>query len=78
MRVSVVISKKIAQHTADRHLFKRRIYDIVARATKGEPTKKGTYIFFAKKDAHTVSYAQLRDETRELLDRAFVKPHALV
>lgn len=77
-RVSVVVSKKVAARSVDRHLVKRRVYESVARSEEISP---GVYVFFAKKDAHTISFRELHGEITKLLSdarSAIVKPSQLV
>lgn len=77
-RVSVVVSKKASRRAVDRHLVKRRVYDIAARTKNLSPA---SYVFFAKAGAHEISFTALHDEAAELLARvsyAIVNKHRLV
>lgn len=61
------MSKKVAKRAVDRHLVKRRVYDAFARAGDVPPA---SYVFFAKANAHTILYRDLRAEVGSLLDGA--------
>lgn len=61
---SVVISKKVAKTAPDRHRFKRRIYEIVA---KKPHIPSGLYVFYAKKGATELAFKQLVQEVGMLL-----------
>ncbi|MBP9771408.1 MAG: ribonuclease P protein component [Candidatus Pacebacteria bacterium] len=69
-RASVVVSKKIAKRSVDRHVFKRRVYDAIAQYEKKNPLPAYSYVVFAKRDVHTLSFATLRDEIVSLLTNA--------
>ena len=80
-RTSVVVSKKSTAKATDRHLIKRRIYDAIARIEREAPLIPALYVFFVKKDTHTITYSQLRGEIATLLEQAndsIVKPSRLV
>jgi ribonuclease P protein component len=65
--VSVVVSKKIAKRAVDRHLVKRRVYESVALCEKTRLLPPGGYVFFAKKDAHTIPFKEMHTEVMTLL-----------
>ena len=69
-RISVVVSKKTAKLAVDRHLIKRRVYESVRAFEKTAKLSAGSYVFFAKKDAHTISFKELREEVGTLLQNA--------
>lgn len=69
-RISVVVGKKSAPKATDRHSVKRRIYDALSRAERRTPLPPALYVFFAKQDAHAISYALLSDEIETLLAHA--------
>ena len=80
-RVSVVVSKKTAKLAVDRHLIKRRIYESIARYEKTATLPSGSYVFFAKKDAHTISFKELHEEVSVALSQmndSIVKGRKLV
>lgn len=66
-RFSAVISKKVAVGSPARHLWKRRVYEIIKSLEKDHPLPFGAYVFFAKKDAHKLSYKALTEEIEGLL-----------
>ncbi len=66
-RMSVVVSKKTAKRAVDRHLIKRRVYESIATFEKESTLASGSYVFFAKKDAHSVPFKELNKEVTELL-----------
>ncbi len=68
--VSVVVSKKVAKRSVDRHVVKRRVYDALAQHEKKQTLLPAAYIFFAKRDAHTVPFKVLSGEINILLTDA--------
>jgi ribonuclease P protein component len=69
-RHSIVVSKKTARRAVDRHLIKRRVYESIARHDKAHTLPLGRYVFFAKKDVHTLPFRVLEDEVDLLLREA--------
>lgn len=66
-RFSAVISKKVAKISPSRHTWKRRVYEAVAAYEKTHQIKPASYVFFAKKGAAELSFAELSREVESLL-----------
>ncbi len=68
-KVSVVVSKKVAQKAVDRNLLKRKLYEIAQKLLKNA---KNPYILmvFPKKGATTVEFDQLEKDLSTLFVEA--------
>jgi len=68
-KFSCVVSKKAAKKAVDRNGIKRRCREAVRKTTKstGEHTAPFSFVFYAKKEAMKVSYAEIEKDVRQLL-----------
>ena len=62
-QAAVVVSKKIAKKSVDRHLLKRRALEILAPFVR----QGVSFIVYARKGSETLSFPLLERELRELL-----------
>ena len=65
--MAVVVSKKIAPHSVDRHLLKRRILSIM----RPFHTLHTSLIVYAKAKSNTLPYSTLKSELGDLLKQVF-------
>jgi ribonuclease P protein component len=68
-KVSVVVSKKVAQKATDRNYLKRKMYEIAQKHLKNIE-KPYVLMLFPKKTSTTLSFTDLDKEVREILVRA--------
>ena len=62
-RASVVVSKKVAKKSTDRHLVKRRTHEIITPwVTPGH-----SFVVYARTGCAELTYTELKDELTELL-----------
>jgi ribonuclease P protein component len=65
--VGVVVSKKVAKHSVDRHLLKRQIREIV----RPWITESRAFVLFARTGASTLTFSELEAELTALLHQSF-------
>ena len=63
LKVAIVVSKKTAKKSPDRHLLKRR----VSAAIEENPPAPGLYNIFARKGSQLLSYHDIKTEISTLL-----------
>jgi ribonuclease P protein component len=68
-KYACVVSKKAAARAVDRNAIKRRCREAVRLAAKG-PALSASFVFYAKKEARGVSYAEIAKDIRKLIAQA--------
>jgi len=63
LKVGIIISKKTAKKSTDRHLLKRRISAVVEKIKP----QKAKYMIYARKGSETLTYAKIETEITKLL-----------
>ena len=63
LKVAIIVSKKTAKSSPDRHLLKRRVSSVIEQ----NPPPPGLYSIFARKGSPLLSYAQIEKEISTLL-----------
>lgn len=63
LKVAIVVSKKTAKKSPDRHLLKRRVSAVLEQ----NPPPPGLYNIFARKGSQLLSYQEIKTEISTLL-----------
>jgi ribonuclease P protein component len=63
--IGVVVSKKVARRSVDRHRIKRHVREALKEL--GVPGLNASIVVFARSSSATLSYAAVRDELAHLL-----------
>lgn len=69
-RFAVVVSKKQYSSTADRNLFKRRVFAaLLPHLSSFDRLRFGKYVIFPKNSVDTISYTQITRDIEEFVAR---------
>jgi ribonuclease P protein component len=60
--IGIIVPKKVAKSSVERHLLKRRIREIIREASKLQKLSGATLIVTARKGASTLHINELKDE----------------
>ncbi len=63
LKIAIIVSKKTAKKSPDRHLLKRRVSSVLEKT----PPPPGLYSIFARKGSNLLSYREIETEIKALL-----------